>query len=365
VYGVNAFSMPKNETSTSYTFPFLFPCNAYMADLIIEEKIEKVIYKHKKWGKIWDWVRLVDDTLAGWESKEEFQEFFTYLNTIHSGIQWTCEMEEEGKLPIFDILIIRSQSGVLDTTVYRKPSASSRYIHYTSAQAWKEKVSAIQTLKKRAVEYCSNKDLLSKELELLLRIFQQNGYPKNIVWRILYKESSSNKEKANLDFSRIFYAPYHPRARRLHRILEEKFATQTIYSKTKTLGDLLKKKVRKPDKIHTKNAVYQIPCSKCEVTYIGQTKKTIQHRMTQHKNKCNEMNLTKLRSDKQDNGVAVHHARTGHSFAFGEVKILAEEVNYWRRLIKEGLEIKKRANLANLKSGYNISEIWNPFLDIG
>ena len=73
-----------------------------------------------------------------------------------------------------------------------------------------------------------------------------------------------------------------------------------------------------------------------------------------------------MRSDKQDNGVAVHHAKTGHPFDFEKVKILAEEPNYWRRLIREGLEIrKKKEDLANLKSGYSISEIWDLFLELG
>ena len=42
------------------------PLSRSLADLIIENKIEKVIMKHKKWGKIWDWVRLIDDTLSKW-----------------------------------------------------------------------------------------------------------------------------------------------------------------------------------------------------------------------------------------------------------------------------------------------------------
>jgi hypothetical protein len=149
-------------------------------------------------------------------------------------------MEEEAGLPIFDIMIIRTGTDTLETTVYRKPSASNRYIHYTSEQAWKEKMSAIWTLKKRALEYCSNERLLFKEFELLLQIFKQNGYPEHIVRRILFKESKPKHEKPKLDFNRVFYVPYHPRARRLCKILEEKFAAQTVYSKTRTLGDMLK-----------------------------------------------------------------------------------------------------------------------------
>jgi len=48
-------------------------------------------------------VRLIDDTLSVWESKDTFLDFFDFLNTLHPGIQWTNEMEEEGKIAIFDV----------------------------------------------------------------------------------------------------------------------------------------------------------------------------------------------------------------------------------------------------------------------
>jgi hypothetical protein len=108
------------------------PLSQLLTDLIIENKIEMQIKKHKKWKKIWDSARLIDDTLSAWESEEIFLEFFQYLNTIHPGIKWTNETEKDGKLAIFDILIMRGENG-LQTTVYRKKTASDRYIHYTSS----------------------------------------------------------------------------------------------------------------------------------------------------------------------------------------------------------------------------------------
>ena len=77
-----------------------------------------------------------------WKSEEIFLEFFEYLNNLHDSIKWTYEVEKDNKIAIFDILILRTDSGY-STTVYRKPAASDRYIHYTSAQAWKEKASTI------------------------------------------------------------------------------------------------------------------------------------------------------------------------------------------------------------------------------
>ena len=84
--------------------------------------------------------------------KEVFHEFSEFLNTIHNGIKWTNKTEEENSLNIFDIQIIRTEEGKYETTVYRKKSASDRYIHFTSSQAWKEKACAIRTLKSRALE---------------------------------------------------------------------------------------------------------------------------------------------------------------------------------------------------------------------
>ena len=52
------------------------PLSRLLADLIIENKIETQIAKHPKWGKLRDWVRLIDDTLSVWKSENTFQEFF-------------------------------------------------------------------------------------------------------------------------------------------------------------------------------------------------------------------------------------------------------------------------------------------------
>ena len=52
------------------------PLSRLLADLIIENKIETQIANHPKWGKLWDWVRLIDDTLSVWESENTFKSFF-------------------------------------------------------------------------------------------------------------------------------------------------------------------------------------------------------------------------------------------------------------------------------------------------
>ena len=138
---------------------------------------------------------------------------------------------------------------------------------------------ALKTLKKRAYLYCSNEQLLMDELSYLSDIFAQNGYPATVVHRILFEEKEKDMAiKEKIDFSRVFYAPYHPRARKLYRVLEKQFNITPIFQKTQTLGDLLLKKCRGVDKQYIKNAIYKIPCKSCNISYIGQSKNSIKTR---------------------------------------------------------------------------------------
>ena len=49
---------------------------------------------------------------------------------------------------------------------------------------------------------------------------------------------------------------------------------------------------------------------------------------------------------------------------FENVDIITQEKSYWRRLIREGIEIQQLGyeNRANLQAGYKINECWDPIL---
>jgi len=108
-------------------------------------------------------------------------------------------------------------------------------------------VVAILTLKSRAHTFCSNEQLLADELTHLLEVFIQNGYPEKLVHRVLYKETKGNEmtqqtQKEPKDFNNSFYVPFHNRAKKLYDILLKKFGISTVFKKTQTLGNLIKKK---------------------------------------------------------------------------------------------------------------------------
>ena len=62
--------------------------------------------------------------------------------------------------------------------------------------------------------------------------FVQNGYPATVVLKILVEEiDKDNAVSEKIDFFRVFYAPYHPRARKCYRVLEKQFNITQIYPK--------------------------------------------------------------------------------------------------------------------------------------
>jgi hypothetical protein len=137
--------------------------------------------------------------------------------------------------------------------------------------------------------------------------------------------------------------------------------------KKKTLGDILKKHKKKTDILTRKNVLYKVQCEQCPVKYIGQTKQSLGKRLIQHSDACirsGKTSVRALRGDKKtDNGLALHQKTTGHIFDFESVEVIEKEENYWKRIILEGIHIKRGKDLANLKSWYEIDRCWEPILE--
>ena len=118
--------------------------------------------------------------------------------------------------------------------------------------------------------------LLKKFLDYLLAVFIKNGYPENTVWRVLYQESQE-KALTTIDLDKSLYVPYHPRAKRLYKIIREQFGYNCIFKKNPNSWRyiILLKKGRQIPKEYRKNIVYSIPCADCNKKYVEQTTKPL------------------------------------------------------------------------------------------
>ena len=90
------------------------------------------------------WLRYVDDTFTA-VHKDEIDNFHDHLNKQNADIQFTKEIEENGKLPFLDCLISHDNNE-LRRTVYRKPMHTDRLLDQSSYNLTSHKAMTIKTL---------------------------------------------------------------------------------------------------------------------------------------------------------------------------------------------------------------------------
>ena len=69
---------------------------------------------------------------------------------MEPSIQFTVEMESEGKLPFLDVLLQRDPDRSIATTVYRKSTHTDRYLDFASRHPLAHKIAVVWTLYSRA-----------------------------------------------------------------------------------------------------------------------------------------------------------------------------------------------------------------------
>ena len=77
------------------------------------------------------WKRYVDDTFSVMK-KGDVDGLLNHLNSTRPSIKFTMEVEEDGSIPFLDTRVTRKVEGKLDITVYRKPTHTDRYLHFSS-----------------------------------------------------------------------------------------------------------------------------------------------------------------------------------------------------------------------------------------
>ena len=73
------------------------------------------------------WLRYVDDTFTA-VHKDEIDTLHEHLNRQNADIQFTREVEENGKIPFLDCLVSRHDNKP-ETTIYRKPRRMTFSLH--------------------------------------------------------------------------------------------------------------------------------------------------------------------------------------------------------------------------------------------
>lgn len=124
---------------------------------------------------------------------------------------------------------------------------------------------------------------------------------------------------------------------KLSNIFKE-FNVHTLPLVEKSLNSIIKLGKDKTDKWDQTNVVYKFDCSNCSAIYIGQTKRSLKTRITEH-----------MKNTNSESVVCQHRQIPNHEFDWNNVKILDHEHDYKKRAISEMIHIKTNNFTINKK----------------
>ena len=131
---------------------------------------------------------------------------------------------------------------------------------------------------------------------------------------------------------------------------------RTCFKPHRTLRHLLvyaKGRVQMDQKI---GVIYKIPCSTCNQVYIGQTGRTLQHRVKEH-----QRSLTSWDGFYVTSAVAEHAIKTGHTINWSGAQVIDQSTNFHHRNLLESWHIQSNGNALNREVG-NLPKVYSSLM---
>ena len=333
------------------------PLSPVLANLYMEHLEENALRTAPLPPRLW--LRYVDDTFVIWShGQDELQRFHEHLNGQHPNIKFTIEHEKENKLAFLDVHVTRSETR-LCTGVYRKPTHTDRYIPFHSHHHQRTITGVLRCMCNRAHQICDSTSE-KPELQHLQRVFQANGFPEDLVKKTLSRRPTfltpPPSEPASEDPPKTMCLPYiQGLSEKLERVCTS-LGVKAVFKPVRTLRQILMQvKTRIPEE-RKRGVVYEVPCKECHQTYIGETKRTLKVRLSEHKQAVK-------RGDPK-NGIAVHAHESSHMIDWDGARVRRSGmIGYWQRRTTEAIHIKLSKKTMNLDGGLQLSTVWNPVLN--
>ena len=299
------------------------PVSVVVAEIVMQNIEEQALATYKRTLPLW--LRYVDDTFTA-VHKDEIDDFHEHLNGQNADIQFTKEIEENGKIPFLDCLVTRDNNK-LRTTIYRKPTHTDRLLDQSSYNPTSHKATTIRTLTRRAQLVCDSPDSLTDENKYLDNVFNKNNYNRDFVRHNTYRNSEPNATNTNATPVTTATIPYiKGTSETIARILQP-YNIRVAHKPITTLRQLLTNVKDKDEPSDRRGAVYKIKCCDCQATYIGETGRNLNVRLTEHKRATRNGDI--------NNHIAEHHLKTNHRIDWDSAECVTYSTDYYQRITLE------------------------------
>ena len=101
------------------------------------------------------------------------------------------EEESNGETVFLDTLLKRNNENI-SPFLYRNPTDTDQYLHYSSHHQTSCKESVVSFLFNRAYSIITNKDYLHTENARIKQVLKEHGYQKSFISRIFRKITNNN-----------------------------------------------------------------------------------------------------------------------------------------------------------------------------
>ena len=331
--------------------PMGSPASPCIANIFMADFEEKALQRFEQTPKVW--LRFVDDVFSI-VKRNTVQKLLNHLNNENESIQFTFEVEKEGKLPFMDVTVHRCGSN-LRTSVYRKPTHTGRYLDFASHHPTSAKRSVAQALFNRLEYVTLNKKARLKEREAIKHDLAANGYP----LYVQRKEKNKQSPNTNDEFSATATIPYiHGVTEPISRILRS-LKIRTVMKPQKMKWSIMNKAKDTLPAEEEPGVVYAIGCTTCKKVYIGETCRTAKLRCKEHEAHARKGNL--------ELSAVANHAWDDHKIHW-KPRVLLREGNTMKRKIQEALALHKLVKTSgadatmNQDKGMELSKIWHSIL---
>ena len=255
------------------------------------------------------WDIYVDDCLSVTVGEEEdIKMLFDYINTINPAIQFTYETSKTS-VNFLDLTIhLNSKESKLDFELFIKPTSKGIFLNYDSNHSKSVIINSAKNEFRRAITYGTTETLVDNGVKKVRKMLGENGYPEEVLDKALrevrYAIQNPQVKPDGDDQQRRTYLclPYVSEAncRQVHYILRKNNLlknTKVTFTPGQKLKDTLTSTKLKPTKCnaHTgkcyqcegvdcmrKNFCYQLTCTLCSQTYVGESGRFYRSRMWEH-----------------------------------------------------------------------------------
>ena len=173
------------------------PLSPVVADFVMEMLLNRVV--NKLGFPIPLLKKYVDDLILALP-EDKISETLACFNSFHNNIQFTCEVEVDGRIPFLDMVLVRKADQTIKTEWYSKPMASGRFLDYLSHHPLHMKMNVVMNFIRRVRDSSTN--ISRKQVDgIILKHLKQNHYPLSLSRRLV-NQNFTTTAKVNVSEDR-------------------------------------------------------------------------------------------------------------------------------------------------------------------